>query len=443
MARSRSIKPLLLFLLLSTGPLGAQKKPEKPVVDPQAEAMDQLYAKLLETVMQNKADARRDDLRAIHEKRDAVEHALDAFARGVKRLVFDRRHLGLDYVRFAESTFPRLSGRVVKVGAGEQWTELQAARMDIEPGDVVLLGEGEFVLPRGGGGWRDIALVGQGSDKTTLTGTLTRADRVRLSALKIDCKNDPFLRLSSGGSVQIQKCSISNYNSGAGGSSAIYGVGVSILIEDCKFEGISGRSAGRGSGGTALDLRGANFLYVRRTDFIDNGDIVRATSFCVFDRCRSMSRVNSPGGISRYDSGFLMVRNNRCKIRGKAPAEFDVSTDDRAVVKYLMNAKAPLDDATRAAVDALGLRENLRYWATLLHHPDREVQFLASGRLASLLRRAMPVFKIEKDVLAQVPREMRKPFASALKSSRALRWIEDNDPKLMWSEKRRGYVLKK
>jgi hypothetical protein len=422
---------------------GKAGKAARPLIDAQIEAMDQLYAELIEVIKNNKSDSRRDDLPASNEKREAVVKALDEYSRGAKQLLMNDTHLGMNYVRFAETTFPRLSGRVVKVGPKGHYEDLQTAVADIEPGDVVLLGEGEYVLPKFGGEWRDIAFVGLGHEKTTLTCQFQQMTRVRLAALKIDCKDDECIYLRKGGSAQIMNCLITNYNSGAGGSNSISGTGATLLIEDSRFEGMTGRAQKRGSGGNAFDLRGTSFLYVRKTDFIDNQTIVRVTSFSVFDRCRSMSRMRSETGVNVYDEGTLVVRRNLCKIKGEASAEFEVSTDDRAVVKYLMDPKAELDALTKAAVEALGLRDNPRYWATLLHHSDREVRFIAWGRLTSLLRGAMPKIRIAKKVIYQVPLEMRDPFEAALRSSKALQWLEENEPNLTWSDKRRAYVLKK
>jgi hypothetical protein len=55
----------------------------------------------------------------------------------------------------------------------------------------------------------------------------------------------------------------------------------------------------------------------------------------------------------------------------------------------------------------------------------------------------MPKIRIAKKVIYQVPLEMRDPLEAALRSSKALQWLEENEPNLTWSDKRRAYVLKK
>lgn len=425
-----------LTSMLVSGLVPGQRKP----ANPQVEAVKKAFKELLDDIDQNKVDARSATLRELVEHRAAVAKALDAFRHAALNAVASQKHAGIDYVRFVVETAPRLSGGVVRVGPNEKLTTLAEAAIEIEPGDLVVLGEGVFTLPQRVA-WRDVAFVGRGAEKTKLQGQTTDAQRVRIANVRVECRDMEFINLVGEGSIQMRDCYVTGYNSGAGGSNAVYGSSAILLFEGCTFEGMTGRAGGAGrSGGNAFDLRGSSIVYVRNTKFVDNSEILRATNLSVFDGCESTNATRWNDGITPYRSGCVLLRANKATV-GKGASQFLHATDDTAVVRHLQDATAHLDPKTRVAIDALGLGTNLRYWAALLRHPDPERRQVATGRLSALLQKALPKTAIDPKVAARVPKEMQQQFARELRSSILLTWLDEHKGRLKWNAVAKRYEI--
>ena len=250
------------------------------------------FEDLFQLLQANRVDLARDPLPVVIEKRRAILTGLERHKSDTVWHFVNPELIGANYVLYRNAASPRLSGRVVHVGPEREYVDLASARENLRPGDLVLLAEGTFSLDNPGQRqpthWADIAIVGAGADKTTLTGQIESAVRLRIEGARVECGDDEFVDLRKGSSLHLRDCYITGYNSGAGGSNAICGNGSVILVERCTFEGMTGYAARAGSnGGNAFDLRGFNLLYVRQSHFIDNQEIIRATFPCVFDGCTS------------------------------------------------------------------------------------------------------------------------------------------------------------
>lgn len=414
----------------------------------EVERMKEPYTRLLEKIAGNRIDPVTDSFSTMLRKRDNVRRELEGFANQTVEFMVDDRLLGRDYARFACDTMPRLTGRLLRVGQGQAHTTLEAAAEQMEPGDTILLGQGTYKLPPRRS-WRDVAFVGQGREQTVLHLQLETATRVRIAGVHIDCQNNEFLDLRNGGSVQIRDCLIDNYNSGAGGSNAVFASGSVLLVEGCVFEGRSGRMAKRDHGGRVFDLRGTNVLYARATRFVDNSEVVRASNLCVFDDCESLNRLRSDFGIMPYRGGRVLLRKNRVTVHkgdGPEPIEFSTSSDDAAVAQELRGVGRAGKSEILAGLEALHLDRDPRYWAVLLMHAEQEVRFLASGRLAALLRGLLP--KPPKPpqppkVAEKLPAPVEELRTHGVRAATVLRWLDYNARDLSWDAKAGCYKLER
>ena len=284
----------------------------------------------------------------------------------------------LDYAWFVYETTPRLSGLILAPESMPiRW------RLGPPPGAVVLVGECELRLEE----MRevsDVAFVGLGADKSWIKLKLRTADRVSLNNLTINCDSDSFADLRHEDSLQVSRCVVIRYNSGAGGSTAMNASSATILIDGCIFDGRDGRAVGRGHWGTAFDFGGTNPAYVRNTHFVDNVEILRTES-CVFDTCTSFP----PTGRS---SGVMIDRRSPVYSRGNdtgmftrdSPVPFVLASDDFAYV-----AAARANKQTGEALADQMLREfrphsTPQYWCALLRHTDGEIRRMARERLTEL-----------------------------------------------------------
>ncbi|MBK8099797.1 MAG: hypothetical protein IPK26_22055 [Planctomycetes bacterium] len=366
----------------------------------------------------NPGDARRDDLRTILDRRKAIAAGIESFQHRVLKGLIDPLVIATDITRFAHDTAPRLLGNVVRVGPQGDAATLAEALDMLQPGDLVLLGEGthELKVPR----QRllaDVAFVGAGKT-TVLTGELEQASRVRFENLAIDCRDRPFLNLYAGGAVHLRRCFVANYNSGAGGSNAIYGVEVAMLIEDCEFEGKSGR-AKDSSHGDALDLRGEFVVALRRTRFIDNDEVVRATGLTVVDQCTAEGHRGH--GVLPYAAGQTFARS--CDLPFHSPPiELPCASDDLDFVRCALGVAKNTPPAIAAAVAASDATHNLRYWIALRRHPDPGIGALAAQGLARLLAGSPPQVPAFTEECKRVPEAMREAFAGELAATWLERW---------------------
>jgi len=395
----RFLSVVALGLLLAAPVLGQDPEPEAgPMVIPKPPDMDdetwerlkkgyagekEKFIRLLAALDENRVDYTRDGIRDILGKqnriREIAAHDQQDLLSGMVRPEF----LALNWVLLQNETAPRLSGRAVRVGPEEQHKNFADALGDLQPGDTVYLGKGEYRLffpgPLG-----DIAIIGRGAEKTLVTMRLSQAERIRIEGVKIRCRDNECVDLRRGGTLQLKNCHVFEYNSGAGGSNAISASNAVILVEGCSFEGNSGRASGR-SGGDAFDLRGDNFLYVRNSKFIDNSEIVRASFPAVFDRCSSQNAGDWDHGIMPYGPGKVFLRDNKTKVSiPGATREFRHATDDREFIDFVLSKTDEIDALSRELARVIAARRNLPYWIGLLRHGDREVRTAAAKQIERL-----------------------------------------------------------
>lgn len=252
---------------------------------PEAKARQRIDA-LVEALRDLAIDPARDGLGELLEKRDRAEKLVAGFAAQLVAEMARAEQVATDYVRFVVATAPRLSGRIVTIGADGAFPDLEAA--EILPGDTVVLQRGRHQLPSGRR-WQDVAFVGVDRAECVVRGQVGGALRVRLDDLTIDCNNHPF-DLRNTGSLHVRRCTIGNSNSGGGGSNAWFSSGGVLLVEASTFDGSEGRAKGPDRFGTVFDLRGRHALHARDCLFRCNDEILRATSDSTFERCRVDAR---------------------------------------------------------------------------------------------------------------------------------------------------------
>jgi hypothetical protein len=348
-----------------------------------------------------------------------------------------RAHV-FDYGWYADATLPRLSGAVVVATPDTLELLLRTASR----GTIVVLTPGDYNLGNrytrpGRDGMRqleDIWLIGGGADRdaATLSIELEQATRVRFQRLTIDCRDNPFINLRRGGEIQINDCLVHNYNSGAGGSNAIFGADTVLLIEDCEFEGESGRSSGRRSGGNAMDLRGADRLFIRNTTFTDNSHIFRRAD-AILDGCVISSR--NQGYFFMPTPGSIFVRNTAIPVNPRGftpptpPHELAELLDDPAVLRRLHSRRTArsaqwTDPPLRDAAMTLALWSHASFWENLLLHPSSEVRQLAAAR--AMPRPVMlPEASLESALAA-----LREPAITPAATITLLRSHEKSRPQL-------------
>jgi hypothetical protein len=422
---------------------GAAEGTPPPALTAEEQAfIDQAAANLAAALAANRVDYAVDDLPTILQKINAVRRAASAHERAMLDALFDPDPLVLDYSMYVAGTAPRLTGRIVRIGPNRAFEDFASALPSLQAGDLVILDAGEYEIGRDRSNPAlpsDIAILGQGPEATTLrTGQVQSATRMRLANLAIDCNNSPFIDLDrNNGRAQIVDCRIYNYNSGAGGSNAIYGTDSVLLIERCLFEGLSGRSYRPGSGGgNAFDLRGENALFVRQSQFVDNAEICRSSRNFVFDACISSGDSRGYGGVS----GEAYVRDNRVMTYSLKATNFTYALDDIEVVRFASDPSVGgIDETTMANIERLQLSRRLPYWIPLVRHDDPAVREIA---LAQVIR----LTGLDPDeMLIAAPDdpgvELNPPLEVELIYSALMNWFEQNRAKLRWDDSLERYVV--
>ncbi len=300
---------------------------------------------------------------------------------GVVHLVDSRtaavhRFEGFDYSWYLDKCQPWLDGKVLVVAPGSR-AHLAGAMAGCT---IVLLPGNHDGLNLNG--LHDLLVVGAGRDSTTVKLVqLGAATRMRIENLTIDCGDTPFASFRQGGSLYLKECRVKNYNSGAGGSNSIFSVDGILLTEGCEFEGNSGRSGGSGNG-NAMDLRVANRVFIRGTEFNNNAEIFRNADG-VFDHCTftgEQVRIWPP-------RGDLMARATQFPLgaSGGPPTwrAYVEGFDDLPVVQRLSGAASTqwADPLAQATADSLDLADNLLFWRRLMAHPSPHVRLIAAKRI--------------------------------------------------------------
>lgn len=363
------------------------------------------FMQLLAELDKHRIDYTRDSMAEIVKKRSEIRALLDKHTDEAVGGLADPDLIALNAVHFRNEAAPRLSGRVIKVGPDADCKTLEDAHGRLKAGDLMVLSEGDhqfhwpmkIAVRSEGEEPRDLAIVGQGPKKTQLRIQLPACRRLRIEGVTIDCQNNEFVYMRGGGSIHLKNCTITNYNSGAGGSNAIYGVETVMLIEDCIFEGGPGRASGH-SGGDAFDLRGDNLLFVRATRFEGNDEVLRAGFPCTFDACES-TEGDRESGIILYDGGRVYARKNKLKSRDSGKfAGFEFATDDQEFISFAMGERTKVDDRTRRLAEGLQIERNLPFWIGLLRHPQASIRRKAAGRVESLTGKTLETAREPKAI---------------------------------------------
>lgn len=277
----------------------------------------------------------------------------------------------LDYTGYVYRTTPRLSGRVLALQPGVQpqgW---------IPEGAVVVLGDGEYIFEDGSLAFGDVFFVGRGAARTRLKIHLSVAQRVRISGVTIDCDNDPLLDARRGGALQLDRCTITGYNSGAGGSYALTGE-AALLVEDCEFDGRKGRAAqSTGQRGTAFRMSGDVPICIRSSKFVDNREVAHGP-VGVFDDCR-LSASRTAAVTPAHEHTF--IRNCSPGFFIGAGRPFAVSSDDLIYVRAARDANRTGDPLADRMLKLLDSRDDPRFWLALLRSEHAEVRAIARKML--------------------------------------------------------------
>jgi hypothetical protein len=315
------------------------------------------------------------------DKMVGLQNAVNHFSEGVTSS-FSPWRWSLHQEAFRFECTPRLEGEIVPWAPGTPCPGIRSGMLiELGPGNYKLHDD-TFQDELG-----DVAFVGPGPDQTKFVFdhcALETGKRVQISGVTLDCGNGPFLDARDGSSIYLKNCRIVNYNSGAGGSNAIFAAGCILLVEECQFDGTEGRAA-PDSYGDAFDLRGENFLFVWKTRFNNNHEILRASFPCVFDQCEAMSSSEWGKGPTPYRPGSCFIRGHGLISQGSIPSiVMTVSPHDVEFANHASDETPQMDEESRLLATKLGIRRNLPYWIALLLHESPEVRECAVDHLEKI-----------------------------------------------------------
>ncbi len=374
----------------------------------------------------NTIDYAADSLGDIDRKRQAVAQLLGRY-QGQMMSGLNDPELESDYIRVGWEVWPRVTGRAVQVGAEAEFATLEQALPKLQPGDVVKLGAGSFVLEihRDRKPVTDVAFLGLGAERTSLSfkyvngfGPLNERSRWRLADLTIDCQGgetDGSPRWIPGGAVELQNCTIVNYST----QGAIARMAGAMLIEDCLFEGGDEQMGGRPFG--PMWSQGEP-TYIRTTRFIDNHDLtIHSNAALVLDRCRFEKR-NMQRELNLFLGPHAFLRANRgINPVGQQPRLLAYDSDDAEFIAAVRGEDRQLDERSRRLIDTLKLDRHAIYWIGLLRHRAEKFRRLAAERVQSLLGQEV---RIPEEPKADVP---DSATASAAEIAQAIRQLDSDD----------------
>lgn len=347
-------------------------------------------AELLFQLDRHRIDPIRDSPATGLKKKKAFQASLDQLNRNLMAQMADPS-LVCGYIFIKNDVTPRLSGKIVRIGADKDYPDLASAFPNIKKGDSIRFAPGTHKfpelrdVPRGFEAPADLEFFGEDVESTTLEfgrgSSVETPKRWRFSNLKIDCNDSPFIDIHREGTVEIHGCHIFNYNSGAGGSNAIFGINSIVLIENTTMEGDSGRASGRG-GGDAFDLRGQNILFARNTHFKDNDEVVRAKFPCVFDQCQFTGQSNS---IYGYPGNHIITRGEKLPSHQTNEEQLTHAMNEIAFVEFVSGQRKKLDERSERVASELQLARNPAYWIGLLRHKSPTIRKLAAEKVQQLV----------------------------------------------------------
>jgi hypothetical protein len=430
-------------------PLGAQESQPAATTMPSDAELHTALDALLATLGVHELDPGVDGLEQAEARAKALRLVIQKYSEEIRKRAVDNAaiaELPRDAVSLHNDASPRLSGRVLHVGAGGEFKDLASVVSNMRRGDLIVLGEGvfDFVDSRVVTKWENIALVGIGVNQTTLKiprgGEIRECTRLRIEGVRIDCLGDPLTSVHAGTGFMLKNCELMNYNSGAGGSNALYSQTGVVWLDGCLFDGAKGRAGGRGSFGDALDIRGAT-VFARHCQFVDNDEIDRATDMRFFDRCTMLN--SKPGsGVIPY-SGTIWMRDSDSLITprfggGKTIKPFAHTTDDIEFIDFVLDQSKPIDDDSKKLAHSLQMHRRLPYWIGLIHHDDARVRELAAKKVHELTGEEVRLPK-------EQPREGER-LADAgvllqieVEYARLMNWFDANRAKLTWDEAAQRY----
>lgn len=387
----------------------------------------QAFLELLLEMDANTIDYAADSLGDIDRKRQAVTQVMGRY-QGQVLTGLTNPELESDYVRVGWEVWPRLTGHVVKVGTDGDFTTLEQALPKLQPGDIVKLGAGSFVLEihRDRNPVTDLAFEGLGAEQTSLSfkyvngfGPMNQRSRWRLADLTIDCQGGDTRDGSPcwipGGAIELRNCTIVKYSM----HGAIARMAGALLIEDCLFEGGGEQMGGRPFG--PMWSQGEP-TYIRTTRFIDNHDLaVHSNAALVLDRCRFEKR-SMQGQPNLFLGPHAFLRANwGINPVGQQPKLLAFDSDDPEFIAAVRGEDRKLDERSRLLIDTLRLDRHAIYWIGLLRHRDEKFRRLAAERVQSLLGREV---RIPDEPKPDVP---NPATAYSAEIAQAIRQLDSDD----------------
>jgi hypothetical protein len=213
------------------------------------------------------------------------------------------------------------SGRILRVGGNLQYKDLVDALAGAEEGDTIFLNKGVHDLSQYRNGLivkkNNIKICGYGPKNTILKKhgnnyfTLKGISGFCLSDLAIDSGLGEIIDARNSNFV-ISNCKIYGYNSGAGGSNAIYTEDSIVILDRSTFDGLQ-NSSGQNHRGTALDMRGSNLLHAYKCIFRNNKEVLRTAFSCVFDNCIFS---DNDWSVSSLDGAEIFYNHNTFSGKG-------------------------------------------------------------------------------------------------------------------------------
>lgn len=307
-------------------------------------------------------------------------------------------------------------------------SDLSTLLMAATPGTVILLEPGHHTidarLRARSTVLSSIALIGPGPDRCTIhvSEVIPSPAGMLIEGVRLDLDDDEFISAGTGGRFVLRDVEIEGFNSGAGGSNAIFATGPSMFVlERVGFDGEPGRQQDGQSYGDALDVRGDVLVHMRHVRFKNVEEIGRFDALGSIDRCVAIAPPparppGGGGGVARTFSttayvqgnGEVRTRSSAVPVAGfnftAAATPFLMTVDDPEVIRVAAGGEAgdtglvaaakgdvPAVDTARAAqdagalVDAMGLRERPAYWIALLDDPRDDVRAIAARQLDALL----------------------------------------------------------
>lgn len=434
---------MVMWIAMSEGAC-PQASPPATTMPTDADLQAGLDALLVE-LHRHELDPGIDGIQQVDAREKAIRLAIQRYADDVRKMTKDDaliNALPRDLVSMRNAASPRLSGRVLRVGEGGDFKDLASVVPGMQAGDLIVLDEGVFELAtsRSAPKWTDVALVGKGVNRTTLKiprgASIRECSRLLISGVRVDCLGDPLMSNNQGSGFMLKDCELMNYNSGSGGSNAIYSGDGVAWIEGCLFDGAEGVSGGRGSFGSALDIRGDAIVIARRSQFVDNGRIDAGNEVVFLDRCTMLNqnRQRGQGVIARSDQYWLRESDSMIEQSYGGPVQrFVHATDDVEFVDFVLDPSKPIDDDSRQLAELLQLQRRLPYWIGLIHHDDARIRAAAAKKVQELTGE-------EVRLPAEQPRdgesladagvllEIEKEYA------RLMNWFDANRAKLSWDD---------